>query len=123
MNIGPVYSSGRSTGPACASSNWLPVDGLEVEEIETIEACDLIQPYPSAEGLAVVELDVEHIELSLAQANGRGSAGHLPATEKCPARHSAKTPAVQERVIRVAAGSGLASARATAHAAEGQGVV
>lgn len=118
MNIGPVCSSEWSTDSSRrADPNRLPVDGLEVEEIETIEAPDLIQPYPTAEGLAVVELAVEHIELSLAQANGRGSAG------ECPARHCAKTPVVQERVIRVAAGSGLASARATAHAAAGQGVV
>ncbi len=118
MNNGPVYSSERSASPApCANSNQLSVEGLEVEEIETIEAADLVEPYPSADGLVVVELEVEHIELSLAQANGRGLAG------ECPARHCAKTPAVQERVIRVAAGSGLASARATAHAAVGGGVV
>ncbi|MBH1476273.1 hypothetical protein [Stenotrophomonas forensis] len=112
MNTAPVYYSERSIDSAPPS-----VDGLEVEEIETIEATEPVQPFPSVEGLVVVELVVEHIEISLAQANGRGSAG------ECPARHSAKTPAVQERVIRVAAGSGLASARATARAAVGQGVV
>ncbi len=112
MNTAPVYSSERSIDFVPPSA-----DGLEVEEIETIEASEPVQHYPTADGLVVVELAVEHIEISLAQANGRGSAG------ECPARHSAKTPAVQERVIRVAAGSGLASARATARAAEGQGVV
>ena len=98
MNTAPVYTGhARSALP---TATYPSVAGLE-----------------SAEGLVVVELEVEHIELSLAQANGRGSAG------ECPARHCAKTPAVQERVIRVAAGSGLASARATAHAAVGGGVV
>lgn len=85
MNNGPVYSSERSAGwRALRRLQSALVEGLEVEEIETIEAADLIQPYPSADGLVVVELDVEHIELSLAQANGWGSAG------ECPARHCAK---------------------------------
>ncbi|HZF99247.1 MAG TPA: hypothetical protein VEY92_13630 [Pseudoxanthomonas sp.] len=93
------------------------VGGLVVEEIETVEVPAVVESCSSAKGLEVVELDVGSIELSLAQANGWGSAGQYPA------RHSAKTPTVQERVLRVAAGSGLASARATAHAAVGGGVV
>jgi len=40
---------------------------------------------------------------SLAQVNGRGSAGSAPVTGQCPASMRAKTPATQQLVHRLAA--------------------
>lgn len=58
-------------------------------------------------------------ELSLARANGWGSAGSAPVVRQCPATVPAKTPAAQQLVNRVADAGGRERAPACGNSASG----